>query len=290
MCKVASFGVGSMESSDRFSERLRETDDCLRARPRAVSSIERDCEQETESAAYADLKDVGMELVDLRPASPAAARPNASMSAELGAITCIERRCFDRWDGRMPELASSSDGNIGESALGLEDATGGADVSWLPRGDCSNSGPSRLVMIAGTESAPSASGIALKDDLESKGEGEKTDGETGDAETTVVFMRDDWSDAEKYDATDSGEKERVCEGKDSGGRPGTEVRGEVEGAAGRISFASEGMAGTSTSKGPSIVFEGESLLGVAKVSEMFDELCHIIQRLYATYSPVEMNA
>lgn len=89
-------GGGSIESSDKFNERLRDTDDCLRARPRAVSSIDNDCDREIVSAANADLKDVGMELVDLISDSPAAARPKASMSAELGANTCVKSRCFER--------------------------------------------------------------------------------------------------------------------------------------------------------------------------------------------------
>lgn len=94
--RFPSFGAGSIESSDKFSERLRDTDDCLRARPRAVSFIDNDCDGEIDSAANADLKDVGMELVDLMSDSPAAARPKASMSAELGANTCVKRRCFVR--------------------------------------------------------------------------------------------------------------------------------------------------------------------------------------------------
>lgn len=42
-----------------------------------------------------------------------------------------------------------------------------------------------------------------------------------------MFKRDDWSDTEKNDATDSGEKVRVCKGKGSGGRPGTAAAREV---------------------------------------------------------------
>ena len=43
-------------------------------------------------------------------------------------------------------------------------------------------------MITGTESAASAFGIALKDDLESKGEGEKTDGDHRDGPPVPVWL------------------------------------------------------------------------------------------------------
>ena len=66
-------------------ERLSDTDDCLRACPRAVSIIDTDTGRETGPAANADLKDVGIDVADLVSEISDAASPKASMSAALGA-------------------------------------------------------------------------------------------------------------------------------------------------------------------------------------------------------------
>ena len=123
----------SVEPRDKLIDRLSDTDERLRACPCAVSTTDGDPGRETDSAAQADLKDVGIDEAD-RDALEAA-RPNASISAALGVSVWLVWICLVYADGTsMLErgLSSPRDGRMGESLSRTKDDDDGVTASCMP--------------------------------------------------------------------------------------------------------------------------------------------------------------
>ena len=123
----------SEEPWDRLIDRLSDTEERLRAWPCAVSTTDGDSGRETDSAAQADLKDVGIDEADREALE--AARPNASISAALGVSVWLVRRCLVYGDGAsMSErgLPSPRDGRMGESLSRTRDEEEGVTASCTP--------------------------------------------------------------------------------------------------------------------------------------------------------------